>query len=90
MLVVALLLVQNELRTLYQRLRKQDLPHASAVRRLFARVLGASAFLYRGEKPTPGPKAAPVNDNETATRLSYFLWSFSPNDELSVRLGRCR
>lgn len=73
---------QSELRTLYQKLRKQELPHAQAVRMLIARVLVAPAFLYRGEQPAPGPKAAPVNDTELATRLSYFLWSSAPDDEL--------
>ncbi|WP_395752749.1 DUF1592 domain-containing protein [Prosthecobacter sp.] len=74
---------QKELRALYQKLRSQDLPHAVAVRMLLARALVAPAFLYRGEKPAPGPKAAPVNDHELATRLSYFLWSSCPDDELA-------
>jgi hypothetical protein len=74
---------QAELRSLYQKLRKQELPHAAAVRMLIARVLVAPAFLYRGEKAAPGVKAAPVNDPELATRLSYFLWSSAPDDELS-------
>lgn len=73
---------QNELRALYQKLRAQELPHAEAVRMLVARVLVAPAFLYRGEKPAPGPKATPVGDWEIATRLSYFLWSSQPDDEL--------
>ncbi|MFZ4763878.1 MAG: DUF1592 domain-containing protein [Roseimicrobium sp.] len=73
---------QNDLRSLYQKLRKQDLPHADAVRLLLARVLVAPAFLYRGEKAAPGLKAAPVSDWELATRLSYFLWSSAPDDEL--------
>ena len=49
---------------------------------MIARVLVAPAFLYRGEKAAPGPKAAPVNDWELATRLSYFLWSSAPDAEL--------
>ncbi len=73
---------QIELRSLYQKLRKQDLPHAAAVRMLIARVLVAPAFLYRGEKAAPGLKAAPVNDQELATRLSYFLWSSTPDEGL--------
>ena len=73
---------QSELHTLYQKLRMQDLPHESAVRMMIARVLVAPAFLYRGENAAPGVKAAPVNDSELATRLSYFLWSSSPDDEL--------
>jgi hypothetical protein len=49
---------------------------------MLARVLVAPAFLYRGEKAAPGPKAAPVNDWELATRLSYFLWASAPDEEL--------
>ncbi|MDZ4406006.1 DUF1592 domain-containing protein [Prosthecobacter sp.] len=73
---------QHELRALYQKLRKQELPHTSAVRMLLTRVLVAPAFLYRGEKAAPGIKAAPVSDWEIATRLSYFLWSSTPDAEL--------
>ncbi|MFO1483383.1 MAG: DUF1592 domain-containing protein [Verrucomicrobiaceae bacterium] len=73
---------EGELRTLYQKLRAQDLPHAKAVRLMLARVLVAPAFLYRGEKPASGLKASPVNDWELATRLSYFLWSSGPDDGL--------
>ncbi len=74
---------QKELRTLYQKLRTQEMPHAKAVRMMLARVLVAPAFLYRGEKAAPGPKATPVNDWEIATRLSYFLWSSAPDAELT-------
>jgi hypothetical protein len=73
---------RDELRSLYQKLRTQKLPHAKAIRMLVARVLVAPAFLYRGEKAGPGPKPLPVNDWELATRLSYFLWSTAPDDEL--------
>lgn len=72
----------SNLRALYQTLRQQKMPHPEAVRMLLARVLVSPAFLYRGEKAAPGPKAAPVNDYELATRLSYFLWSSAPDDEL--------
>ena len=72
----------EQLRVLYQELRKQELPHDLAVRRLIARVLVSSAFLYRGEKAVAGEKAAPVNDWELATRLSFFLWSSAPDAEL--------
>jgi hypothetical protein len=74
---------QKELRTLYQKLRSQEMPHAKAVHLMLARVLTSPAFLYRGEKATPGPKASPVSDWEIATRLSYFLWSSAPDAELT-------
>ncbi|MDB4671064.1 DUF1592 domain-containing protein [Pirellulaceae bacterium] len=73
---------QNRLRKLYTALRDQELPHQAAVRQVLARILIAPAFLYRGEQPGPGTNAAPVNNWELATRLSYFLWSSAPDDQL--------
>jgi hypothetical protein len=49
-------------------------------RLMLVRVLTSPAFLYRGEK-VPA-KTAPVSPQELATRLSYFLWSSSPDEEL--------
>ncbi|WP_395737303.1 DUF1592 domain-containing protein [Prosthecobacter sp.] len=71
------------LKSLYEKLRSQGLPHAAAARMLLARSLVAPAFLYRGEKVMAGAKATPVSDQELATRLSYFLWSSCPDAELS-------
>ncbi len=47
---------------------------------MLVRVLTSSSFLYRGED-IPA-KTQPVNDWELATRLSYFLWSSTPDEEL--------
>ncbi|MDP1591353.1 MAG: DUF1592 domain-containing protein, partial [Prosthecobacter sp.] len=49
-------------------------------RLMLARVLTSPAFLYRGEKAPA--KTGPVSPQELATRLSYFLWSSAPDDEL--------
>jgi hypothetical protein len=73
---------QDELRALYQKLRREDLDHDAALRLTLARVLVAPAFLYRAEKPVPGDQPGPVSDWELATRLSYFLWSSAPDAEL--------
>jgi len=73
---------KNALRALYQKLRSQDLSHEAALRMTLARVFISPAFLYRGELAAPGAEPAPVNDWELATRLSYFLWSSAPDDEL--------
>ena len=72
----------SELRGLYRTLRGEGIPHDEAIRLVMARVLVSPAFLYRLEKPAPGEKAAPVDDWELASRLSYFLWSSMPDDEL--------
>ncbi|MBL8891341.1 MAG: DUF1592 domain-containing protein [Planctomycetaceae bacterium] len=45
-----------------------------------ARVLASPTFLYRSE--SPGEQTGPISDWELATRLSYFLWSSLPDDEL--------
>jgi hypothetical protein len=45
-------------------------------------VLTSPAFLYRLEEPVPGSAPGRVNDWELASRLSYFLWSTLPDDEL--------
>ena len=49
-------------------------------RLMLVRVLTSPAFLYRGEK-APG-KTGPVSPHELATRLSYFLWSSAPDEDL--------
>ncbi|MBX9788735.1 MAG: DUF1592 domain-containing protein [Pirellulales bacterium] len=72
----------QELRGLYRRLREQELPHDEAFRFTLARVLIAPAFLYRLENAPAGDKQGPVSDWELASRLSYFLWSSQPDDEL--------
>jgi hypothetical protein len=73
---------QQELRDLYLALRSDDVPHDKAIRLSIARVLTSPAFLYRGEQPPPGRLATQVNDWELATRLSYFLWASTPDEEL--------
>lgn len=82
----------RELKSLYQRLRDQELPHDEAIRFTIARVLVAPAFLYRVE-PIPEKSAGPsittrefsaarISDWVMANRLSYFLWSTMPDNEL--------
>jgi hypothetical protein len=73
-----------ELRELYDRLRDEGMSHEEAFRLTLARVLVGPAFLYRVEKPVAGSEQGPVSDWELACRLSYFLWSSQPDDELRV------
>jgi hypothetical protein len=70
----------QDLRVLYQKLRGEGLDHDQSFRLTLARVLIGSPFLYRVE--TPGAEPGPVSDDELASRLSYFLWSSQPDDEL--------
>lgn len=81
------------LRSLYHKLREQELPHDEAIRFTLARMLVAPAFLYRVEPLATNQKSAdapsvqespisPVTDWALASRLSYFLWSTMPDGEL--------
>ncbi|MFN5804237.1 MAG: DUF1592 domain-containing protein [Opitutia bacterium] len=83
---------RDGLRLLYDRLRKDGLAHDRALRSLLVRVLTSSDFLYRGETAPPGAGPAPLDDWELASRLSYFLWSSAPDDELRslAAAGRLR
>ncbi len=79
-----------DLRSLYQRLRDQDIEHEQAIRLTLARVLTSPDFLYRRETARAGPSSTNVTDEELACRLSYFLWSSLPDDQLGelARLGK--
>ena len=72
----------EDLRGLYRRLREQELEHEEAFRLTLARVFVAPGFLYRLENAPVASDSAPVSDWELASRLSYFLWSSQPDEEL--------
>ena len=70
---------------LYETLRSKELTHERAIRLTLARVLTSPDFLYRLERPgqtKEGRKWELVSNLELANRLSYFLWSSMPDDEL--------
>lgn len=72
----------QQLRDLYAELRRQELSHDEAFRLTLARVLVSPEFLYHLERPGAGTEAQPVTVYELASRLSYFLWSSLPDEEL--------
>jgi len=73
---------QADLRAFYQASRTaHGLGHDAALRALLARVLMSPAFLYRVETAPRGVESA-LDDWELASRLSFFLWSSIPDDEL--------
>ena len=59
--------------------RKMD--HDAAVRALLARILMSPSFLYRHEA-SPRTTETRLNGWEIASRLSFFLWSSIPDEEL--------
>lgn len=74
---------KNRLRAFYASLRKgPEVSHEKAVESLLTRVLVAPAFLYRLEQPAKVSGTRALSNWEMASRLSYFLWSSAPDDEL--------
>src|SRR5262249_12476849 len=77
----------TSLRAFYQKARAVNhLDHDGALRALIARILIAPAFLYRVETVARGPEK-PLDGWEMASRLSFFLWSSIPDDELRRAAG---
>jgi hypothetical protein len=74
---------QLRLRAFYMALRqREELTHAQALRGVLTRILIAPAFLYRAESMGSESEIMPLTSVELAGRLSYFLWSSLPDDEL--------
>jgi Protein of unknown function (DUF1592)/Protein of unknown function (DUF1588)/Protein of unknown function (DUF1595)/Protein of unknown function (DUF1585) len=81
---------KNGLRAFYQKARTVNrLDHDDAMRAVIARILVSPAFLYRVETVAPSGfrrKAEATEKTldgwEMASRLSFFLWSSIPDDEL--------
>lgn len=70
---------------LYQLARRQGDSFEEGVATALQGVLVSPHFLFRVEQDRTalaGKDYAPVNDYELATRLSYFLWSSTPDDIL--------
>ena len=75
---------KDRLRGFYINAREvQKLDHSKAIRTLISRVLVAPAFLYRLERQPQATGAKTLTGPELASRLSYFLWSSVPDEELS-------
>jgi hypothetical protein len=74
----------DRLRGLFEAARKDGDNFEAAIRYALSAVLVSPHFLFRVEKDAEGIGPHPVGDFELAVRLSYFLWSSMPDDELSA------
>jgi hypothetical protein len=65
------------------------LDHQEAMRDVLVSVLMSPDFCYRIDL-VAGPGVRPLSDHALASRLSYFLWSSAPDEELlaEARAGR--
>ena len=67
----------------YEKSRAAGESFDRAIKDVLMTALTSSNFLYRIEAAAPGAsKPYLVSDFELATRLAYFLWSSTPDDEL--------
>ncbi len=74
---------RDELLAFYRRIRYEEgLSHEDAIRDCVVSVLMSPDFCFRADPSEPGVAATPLPDHALASRLSYFLWSSMPDDEL--------
>src|ERR1700751_2059545 len=62
----------------------------SGIQEALMAILASPKFLYRVEAPPANAQAGtayPIADLELASRLSFFLWSQGPDDELLSTAG---
>lgn len=69
------------LNQIYQTLRAQDLDVEEALRGVFTSILMSPDFSFRYAE-TAGQETQQLPSSALAKRLSYFLWSSLPDDEL--------
>jgi len=69
------------LHALYQRNREEGQTQRDSLVEVMGIVLASPGFLFLQEE-APGDKRGPVDNRELAIRLSCFLWSAPPDDEL--------
>jgi hypothetical protein len=78
---------------LYGAARQEGESHELGVRRALTAVLVSPHFLFRGElQPEPdNPQSVhPISEYALASRLSYFLWSTMPDEELTALAAKGR
>ncbi|MCH9656762.1 MAG: DUF1592 domain-containing protein [Planctomycetes bacterium] len=72
----------SQLMKLYDRAAARDDPYEERIKLALKAVLVSPHFLFRTESNSAQPGMYPISDYELATRLSYFFWASTPDDEL--------
>ena len=67
---------------LFESVFDQEKSFSVALKLTLSAVLVSPKFLFIIETPNDSPQPVPITDPELATRLAYFLWGSSPDDEL--------
>ena len=77
----------DQILALYDRAAERGDPFEESVKYALKAVLMSPRFLFRTEEAPTGDGIEPLGQYEMASRLSYFLWSSMPDEEL-YRLAR--
>ena len=77
----------NDILSFYKTVRPDYPEFIDAVRQALSMVLISPQFLYLVEPLEEGTGARKLAGHEVASRLSYFLWSTMPDDELMALAG---
>lgn len=72
----------NEIKSLYSKLKLQELSHEEAFKLTFARLFVSPLFLYKFETPGDTKDQKEISQPELSNRLSFFLWSSFPDQKL--------
>ncbi|MBI4904059.1 MAG: DUF1592 domain-containing protein [Acidobacteria bacterium] len=73
---------KQSLRAFYDKSVTTENDHRKAIRALLTRILVSPTFLYRVEQIAGVAPIKPLAGTELASRLSFFLWSSIPDEEL--------
>jgi len=74
---------EQDLRGYYKRLiDKHGLTHEEAIQDTIVSILMSPRFCYRVDLLCDSDETRPLDDYELASRLSFFLWSSIPDEEL--------
>lgn len=77
---------RDDLVSFYRDARERyNLDHEAAIREAIVLVLTSPKFSYRVDLVEPRGGIQPLSDLDLASRLSYFLWSSMPDEELLQR-----
>jgi cytochrome c553 len=72
----------DQFMTLFDRSAQRGDPYTESVKLALRGVMVWPDFLFCLEKRNPAPGIHPLSQYELATRLSYFLWSTVPDEQL--------
>lgn len=72
----------HSLESLYAKLREDGQSAEAATRGVLIAILMSPSFCYHNRSPAPSAGVHPLSNDDLASRLSFFLWSSLPDEQL--------